>query len=88
MFNATYVVSDFEVGDADFLFEDYHLCGEILFEMSINDDICTPDGIAALQDECCMVPYVPPKSGGGRRSVDVAAIVMSVVGVIVTFLIV
>ena len=81
VFNATHVVSDFEVGDADFLFEDYHLCGEILFEMSINDDICTPDGIAALQDECCMVPYVPPKSGSGRRQstgvVSAAAIMMA-----------
>jgi len=89
VFNATHVVADFEVGDADYLFEDYHMCGEILFEMSINDDICTLESIAALQDECCMVPYVPPElegTSGGRSAVVVSA--TAIVGAMVVVLLV
>ena len=83
VFNATHVLQNFEIGDADYLFEDQHMCGEILFEMSINDDICTLDSIAALQDECCMVPYVPPEpetSGAGGRGSCVLSTAMIVAG--------
>ena len=61
VFNATHVVADFEVGDALYLFEGYHNCAEILFEMSVKqDEICTFGAIRDLEDVCCMEPYVPP----------------------------
>lgn len=79
VFNATHVLEDFAIGDADYRFEDQHICGEILFEMSINDDLCTLEGIAALQEECCMVPYVPPEpetsDAGTTGSRSMAAVV-------------
>jgi len=64
IFNATHVVADFEVGNALYLFEGYHICAEILFDMSIKkDEICRAKAVRELQNECCMEPYVPPPPG-------------------------
>jgi len=70
IFNATHVVTDFEVDGLD-LFQGYHICGEILFAMSIfKDEVCRAKAVRELQDECCMEPYVPPppEEGGGESS--------------------
>ena len=70
IFNATHVLQDFEIGDADYLFEGQHVCGEVLFEMSVQSEICTKESRAALEEACCRMPYVAPEgdtsaAGGG-----------------------